>query len=119
MDAGHDRLLALVDRLDDLLHEANGLPLTDDVAIPRRKAYDLVDEMRSLVLARASTSRDLLTIFDELDDLVHSAKLVPLTDQLRLNRDGVYALLDRIRETPPRSEAGARDDGWGASDVPR
>jgi hypothetical protein len=43
----------------------------------------------------------LLELVDRLDDVVHDAKPVPLTDQVRLDKDDVYAILDRIREVIP------------------
>jgi hypothetical protein len=39
-------ILALIDRLDDLVHNAKGVPLTDQVRIDRAEIYDLLDEMR-------------------------------------------------------------------------
>ena len=44
-----------------------------------------------------SDKADLLSLIDELDDLIHNAKPVPLTDQVRVDRERVYDLLDRIR----------------------
>ena len=49
----------------------------------------------------------LLELVDRLDDLVHEAKPVPLTDQVRLDKDEVYAILDRIREVVPAVFASA------------
>jgi cell division septum initiation protein DivIVA len=36
-----------------------------------------------------------------LDDLVHNAKPIPLTDQVRVDKEGIYDLLDQIRATIP------------------
>lgn len=33
----------------------------------------------------------------EFDELVHKARAVPLTDQVRLDRQKIYGLLDRLR----------------------
>ena len=41
---------------------------------------------------------DLLILIDKLDDLIHNARPVPLTDQVRVDKHEVYDLLDRIRE---------------------
>jgi len=38
---------------------------------------------------------------DELDDLIHNAKLVPLTTQVRIDRDQIYNALDRLRGALP------------------
>ena len=33
---------------------------------------------------------DVLALIDKLDDLVHNARAVPLTDQVRIDREAVY-----------------------------
>lgn len=37
---------------------------------------------------------DVLVLIDKLDDLVHNAKPVPLTDQVRVDKEEIYDLLD-------------------------
>src|SRR5436853_5813174 len=44
---------------------------------------------------------DVLVFIDKLDDLVHNAKAVPLTDQVRIDRDEIYEILDQMRATIP------------------
>jgi vacuolar-type H+-ATPase subunit H len=44
---------------------------------------------------------DVLVLIDTLDDLVHNAKPIPLTDQVRMDKEGIYDLLDQIRATIP------------------
>jgi hypothetical protein len=44
---------------------------------------------------------DVLLTIDRLDDLVHSAKQVPLRDQVRVDREEVYKILDQLRTTIP------------------
>ena len=46
----------------------------------------------------ASTIRDMdvLVLIDKLDDLVHNAKAVPLTDQVRIDREEIYDILDQM-----------------------
>jgi len=46
---------------------------------------------------------NVLELIDELDDLVHRAKPVPLTNQVRVSREEVYAILDRMRATLPEA----------------
>jgi hypothetical protein len=43
----------------------------------------------------------LLDAIDKLDDLVMNAKGVPMTDQVRLDREKIFALLDAIRVAIP------------------
>jgi cell division septum initiation protein DivIVA len=51
---------------------------------------------------------DVLVLIDKLDDLVHSAKPVPLTDQVRVDREEIYDLLDQMRATIPEEIKQAR-----------
>src|SRR5437773_6603026 len=44
---------------------------------------------------------DVLVLIDKLDDLVHNAKAVPLTGQVRIDREEIYDILDQIRGTIP------------------
>jgi hypothetical protein len=46
-DVQRGRLLELLDRLDDLVRNARGVPLTDQVRIDRDALYDIVDAMRA------------------------------------------------------------------------
>ena len=59
---------------------------------------------------RASTIRpmDVLVLIDKLDDLVHNAKAVPLTDQVRIDREEIYDILDQMRATIPEEIKQAR-----------
>ena len=45
---------------------------------------------------------DVLVLIDKLDHLVHNAKAVPLTDQVRVDREEIYDILDQMRATSPR-----------------
>ena len=42
---------------------------------------------------------DVLVLIDKLDDLVHNAKPVPLTDQVRVDKEQIYDILDQMRAT--------------------
>jgi hypothetical protein len=44
---------------------------------------------------------DILVLIDKLDDLVHNARGVPMTSQVRVDREEVYALLDELRASIP------------------
>ena len=62
------------------------------------------------VSPRESTSApmDVLVLIDKLDDLVHNAKAVPLTDQVRIDREEIYDILDQMRATIPEEIKQAR-----------
>jgi cell division septum initiation protein DivIVA len=51
---------------------------------------------------------DVLVLIDKLDDLVHSAKQVPLTDQVRVDKEEIYDILDQMRATIPEEIKQAR-----------
>jgi len=51
---------------------------------------------------------DVLVLIDRLDDLVHNAKAVPLSDQVRIDREEIFGLLDQMRATIPEEVKQAR-----------
>jgi cell division septum initiation protein DivIVA len=51
---------------------------------------------------------DVLELIDKLDDLIHNARAVPLTDQVRIDREAIYDLLDQMRATIPEEVKQAR-----------
>src|SRR4051794_33999176 len=51
---------------------------------------------------------DVLVLIDRLDDLVRSAKPVPLRDQVRVNTDKLDDILDQMRSTIPEEIKQAR-----------
>jgi hypothetical protein len=51
---------------------------------------------------------DVLVLIDKLDELVHSAKAVPLTDQVRIDREEIWEILDQMRATIPEEIKQAR-----------
>src|ERR1022692_2110018 len=58
---------------------------------------------------------DVLVLIDKLDDLVHNAKPVPLTDQVRVDKEEIYDILDQMRATIPEEIKQAPLDRQGAS----
>jgi len=51
---------------------------------------------------------DVLVLIERLDELVQNAKAVPLTEQVRLDRDEIFELLDEMRATIPDEVKQAR-----------
>ena len=51
---------------------------------------------------------DVLVLIDKLDDLVHNARPVPLTDQVSVDNEEIYDLLDQMRATIPEEIKQAR-----------
>ena len=52
--------IALVDRLDDLIHNAKAIPLTDQVRIDREEAYDLIDQLRATLPVEIEAARAIV-----------------------------------------------------------
>ena len=55
-----------------------------------------------------SAAMDVLVLIDKLDDVVHNARTVPLTDQVRIDREEIYDILDQMRATIPEEIKQAR-----------
>src|SRR5207245_9741164 len=51
---------------------------------------------------------DVLVLIDKLDDLVHNAKPVPPTDQMSVDKEEIYDILDQMRATIPEEISQAR-----------
>src|ERR1700755_1750656 len=51
---------------------------------------------------------DVLVLIDKLDDTVHNAQPVPLTDQRRVDKEEIYDILDQMRATIPEEIKQAR-----------
>jgi hypothetical protein len=58
------------------------------------------------VLDREAYKGDFDVLLDRLDDLVHNAKTVPLTDQIRIDREEIYDILDQMRSIAPSTMRG-------------
>jgi len=51
---------------------------------------------------------DVTVLIDKLDEQIHNAKPVPLTDQVRLDKEDMYEVLDQMRATIPEEIKQAR-----------
>ena len=54
---------------------------------------------------------DAIELVDKLDDLIHNAKVVPLTSQVRIDREEIYEILDQLRVAIPEELKRARSAG--------
>ena len=59
-------------------------------------------------LTKQRIAMDVLVLIDKLDDLVHNAKPMPLTDQVRVDKEEIYDILDQMRATIPEEIKQAR-----------
>jgi hypothetical protein len=62
----------------------------------------------------ATNLADVLQLINQLNDLVHKAKAVPLTDQVRIDREEVSDLLDQIRVSVVALAKNGNNEGWGS-----
>ena len=51
---------------------------------------------------------DVLVLIDKLDDLIHNAKPVPMSDKVRVDKEEIYDILDQMRATIPEEIKQAR-----------
>lgn len=51
---------------------------------------------------------DVLVLIDKLDDQIHNAKPIPLSDNVRVDKEEIYDLLDQMRATIPEEIKQAR-----------
>jgi hypothetical protein len=56
MNHGPSEAAALLDELDELVHQAKAIPLTTQIRIERREIYDLLDRLRSVLGLNADES---------------------------------------------------------------
>jgi dihydrodipicolinate synthase/N-acetylneuraminate lyase len=54
---------------------------------------------------------ELLVLIDKLDDVMHQARPVPLTDQVRVDKEAVFEIIDALRAEVPQAIAQARAAG--------
>ena len=64
-------VMALIDKLDDLIHNARTVPFSDKVAIDREEIYELLDQMRSTIPEEIKQSR---WIVKERQEMLAEAK---------------------------------------------
>ena len=119
-------MLIAIDALDDLIHGSPAVPLTDSVRLDEDVLRAAVGRVRSeaTTLFGAEGDRDgsigqLLGALEELDELVATAKPVPLASQVRVNKERVYDQLDRVRQALPtaikeRRSGGGAPPPWSA-----
>jgi hypothetical protein len=99
-----DHLVA-IDTLDDLAHNARTVPLTDQVRMRPESLRAAVDDVVATLpddLRRRAEAEGLL---ERLEALLREAKPVPLTHDVRFDKDALYEILDGIRAliAPPRT----------------
>jgi len=115
-------VLVLIDKLDDLIHNARTVPLTDSVMIDREEIYEILDQMRSTIpeeikqarwivkerqemLAEAKTEAERLVA--EANE--KAARLASEEDVVRLAEKQAKEIIDEAREREREIRLGAED----------
>ena len=106
-------VLVLIDKLDDLVHNARPVPLTDQVRVDREEIYDILDQMRATIPEEIKQAR---WIVKERQEMLAEAKREAeriikeaRDEQLRLiSEEEVYDILDQMRATIPEEIKQAR-----------
>ena len=95
----------LIDQLEAMVRGAKETPILGGARLDRDELYDVIDAILAEVGAAVEYHDDrmiqrgggIVQPLDELDDVIHGAKTVPLTDKVRLDRDATLALIARVR----------------------
>jgi cell division septum initiation protein DivIVA len=64
-------VLVLIEKLDDVIHDARGMPLSGDVRVNKEEMYDLLDQMRATIPEEIKQAR---WIVKERQEMLAEAK---------------------------------------------
>jgi len=115
-------VLVLIDKLDDIIHNARSVPLTDSVMIDREEMYDILDQMRSTIPEEIKQAR---WIVKERQEMLAEAKqeaerllteaqeradrLASETEVARLAERNAQQIMEDARERERETRLGAED----------
>ena len=115
-------VLVLIDKLDDIIHNARSVPLTDSVMIDREEIYDILDQMRSTIPEEIKQAR---WIVKERQEMLSEAKqeadrilgeaqdraerLASDTEVVRLAEKNAQQIMEDARDCEREVRLGAED----------
>jgi vacuolar-type H+-ATPase subunit H len=115
-------VIVLIDKLDDIIHNARSVPLTDNVMFDREEIYDILDQMRSTIPEEIKQAR---WIVKERQDMLAEAKqeagrvlaeaqeradrLASETEIVRLAERNAQQIMEEAREQERVTRLGAED----------
>jgi vacuolar-type H+-ATPase subunit H len=115
-------VLVLIDKLDDLIHNARSVPLTDSVMIDREEIYDILDQMRSTIPEEIKQARWIVKERQEMlaeakqetERLLAEAqeraeKLASDTEVVRLAEKNAQQIMEDARDQERQIRLGAED----------
>ena len=115
-------VLVLIDKLDDIIHNARSVPLTDSVMVDREEMYDILDQMRSTIPEEIKQAR---WIVKERQEMLAEAKqeservlseaqeradrLASETEVVRLAERSAQQIIEDARARERETRLGAED----------
>jgi len=115
-------VLVLIDKLDDVIHNARTVPLTDSVMLDREELYDLLDQMRSTIPEEIKQARWIVKERQEMlaeakqeaDRIVaeaneKAARLASQEEVVRLAEKQAKEIIEDARERERETRLGAED----------
>jgi hypothetical protein len=115
-------VLVLIDKLDDIIHNARSVPLTDSVMIDREEIYDILDQMRSTIPEEIKQARWIVKERQEMlaaakqesdrllsDAQERSERLASDTEVVRLAERTAQQVQEEAREREREIRLGAED----------
>ena len=115
-------VLVLIDKLDDIIHNARSVPLTDSVMVDREEMYDILDQMRSTIPEEIKQAR---WIVKERQEMLAEAKqeaervlseaqeradrIASETEVVRLAERNAQQIMEAARERERDTRLGAED----------
>ena len=101
-------ILVAIDRLDEVVHSGRMVPLTDSVRVDAQALRAATERLRRAASetfgappAFAGPTAEVFELLGAVEALARSAKPVPLTRQVRVDREPLHKLLDRLRAVAP------------------
>jgi hypothetical protein len=101
-------ILVAIDHLDEVVHSARIVPLTDSVRVDARALRAATERLRRAAGATfgappafAGPTAEVFELVGAVEALAGAAKRVPFTKQVRVDREPLYEALDRLRAVVP------------------
>jgi hypothetical protein len=101
-------ILVATDHLDEVVHSARIVPLTDSVRVEAQTLRAATERLRRAASqtfgappAFAGPTAEVFELIAAVEALAAAARRVPLTKQVRVDREPLYELLDRLRAVLP------------------
>ena len=96
-------VLIAIDALDDLIHNAKMVPLSDAIRIDRDDLLEQVERMREGLRAELDEAyrTGSMRLLEQLEQMARDAPPVRILGGVRMDKERVYDVLDGMRATIP------------------